>query len=68
MERLLAIFLVVGAITNGIYCAPTAAQSVDVIKYLESFWYLPEAKNSEKITQSQLKHALKRLQVNYFWI
>lgn len=36
----------------------------ETIAYLQSFGYLPEAKNNKEITHKELKHALKQLQVS----
>lgn len=38
-------------------------QESAAIKYLQSFGYLPDSKNTTRISHKQLKHGLKRLQV-----
>ncbi len=39
----------------------------ETITYLKSYGYLPESKNSKEITEKELKHALKKLQVSCVW-
>lgn len=48
---------------NLVICARYDDQEIHVIKYLQSFGYLPEDKNTTSISHKQLKHGLKRLQV-----
>lgn len=48
---------------NLVICAHYDDQQTYVIKYLQSFGYLPEDKNTTSISHKQLKHGLKRLQV-----
>lgn len=50
-------------IVNCVKSAPVVDRNDGVIEYLQTFGYLPESKNTMKISRKQLRHALKRLQV-----
>lgn len=66
MKFLLANAVFLAIFISQINCLPSIVSRQDrdeVIRYLQSFGYLPETKNMTKISQKQLHHALKRLQV-----
>jgi hypothetical protein len=68
VQSISLIFLVI--FINQLNCLPSIVtqEKIEVIKYLQSFGYLPGTENITKISHKQLQHALKRLQVSWVYL